>query len=637
MATTTTPSTLCAACEKFKFEWLLPKDQISPSIKHVRQPDGTPQETSTRARHIRLGHLKEIVSRSETCSLCNFLSTIYETESQRKAFSSSPHVINQNHRNVYIWIYSQIIGSVRNNDFERTRIASWYIRGLSMFSRDENRENLWFLDALLLPSLPWKIASEPTLLARYRPALCDVSLFRSWLHTCEKSHPGCSNTTNKRTHILRLIDVEEMCLVTLNENEKLGTRYLALSYVWGGGTKDFVLTRANIHDFCQPHGLPPLPKTISEAILLTSQMQERYLWVDSLCIISDDPQDKAIQIPAMTSIYGCAMLTVIAASGQNAEKGLSGLCIPRSEVKAVDLGHYHLVRSHYTYKENPISDTKWASRGWTYQELLLSPRSLIFLEEQVVWTCRCDRWVEELDFDHPDAGFRWGDEPDRGGGEVTTSLTIDNYWRLVRDYTKRELTFEDDIVDAFRGIMEAIPGEFFWGIPAWNFGTRLLWHHRDHSSTPVEASVRRFCALKIPSWSWFAWKGCVELGTGNGCVLTIYRWKHEKLQILYYANRLLWPEVFESIWGDSSGWLVELNDIPESVVLNENQLIFWAFVLEADGIHQIHDQVVVELMIPPSVDTWVISWHNGVARREGNGCFSESRMKDAVKKLIVME
>jgi hypothetical protein len=185
--------------------------------------------------------------------------------------------------------------------------------------------------------------------------------------------------------------------------------------------------------------------------------------------------------------------------------------------------------------------------------------------------------------------------------------------------------------------MEAIPGEFFWGIPLLEFGVRLLWHYRDHSPTPMEASVRRFCALRIPSWSWFAWKGCIELGRNNGCLLTIYRWKHGKLQYIYDPHRSSWPGVFETIWGDPSGWLVELNDIPEGIVLNENQLIFWAFVLEADGIHQMHDQVVVESTKPPSVDTWVISWHNGVARREGNGRFPESRMKDAVKKLIVME
>jgi len=52
-----------------------------------------------------------------------------------------------------------------------------------------------------------------------------------------------------------------------------------------------------------------------------------------------------------------------------------------------------------------LVETTWNSRAWAFQELLLSPRSLIFLEEQAYWRRNSADWFEDLDFDHPSAPF----------------------------------------------------------------------------------------------------------------------------------------------------------------------------------------------------------------------------------------
>lgn len=49
------------------------------------------------------------------------------------------------------------------------------------------------------------------------------------------------------------------------EDQPWGTAYVALSYVWGPGKEDW-------------------PKTVLDAVAVTREMGQQYLWVDRLCI-----------------------------------------------------------------------------------------------------------------------------------------------------------------------------------------------------------------------------------------------------------------------------------------------------------------------------------------------------------------
>ena len=67
-------------------------------------------------------------------------------------------------------------------------------------------------------------------------------------------------------------------------------RYVALSYVWGRSTKSFLtLKRENITTLNQKNSLKGviLPQTVKDATYLCKDYGERYLWVDSLCIVQD--------------------------------------------------------------------------------------------------------------------------------------------------------------------------------------------------------------------------------------------------------------------------------------------------------------------------------------------------------------
>lgn len=68
-------------------------------------------------------------------------------------------------------------------------------------------------------------------------------------------------------------------------------------------------------------GIPP---TIHHAMHIVRSIGERYLWVDSIYLISDDEKHLTEQLQLMGSIYARAKLTIIATDG-DARHGLHGI------------------------------------------------------------------------------------------------------------------------------------------------------------------------------------------------------------------------------------------------------------------------------------------------------------------------
>lgn len=124
-----------------------------------------------------------------------------------------------------------------------------------------------------------------------------------WIAECENEHgaecnprPEASTTTGlvkdsyRGLYLMRFVDVHQKCIVERTEV----VRYVALSYVWGAAV-NFRLTRMKKRQMGRPGVLSEswqgLPATIRDAIDLTRACGEKYLWVDSLCIIQDDVED----------------------------------------------------------------------------------------------------------------------------------------------------------------------------------------------------------------------------------------------------------------------------------------------------------------------------------------------------------
>lgn len=88
------------------------------------------------------------------------------------------------------------------------------------------------------------------------------------------------------------------------------------------------------------------------------------------------------------------------------------------------------------------------------------------------------------------------------------NLSMDQFERLVENYSRRQLTYDTDVHDAFVGITEGLPDESTWGIPHSKFEEYLHWDGIEQTGRP--ALIWRNIPL-APGWSWMTWKGYIHL------------------------------------------------------------------------------------------------------------------------------
>jgi hypothetical protein len=85
---------------------------------------------------------------------------------------------------------------------------------------------------------------------------------------------------------------------------------------------------------------------------------------------------------------------------------------------------------------------------------------------------------------------------------------------------------------------------------------------------------------------------------------------------------------------------LDLKDIPENVVLNEDQHIFWTYVFSDERFDE-EWALVAEVQSGPAphVCCLQISWSGSIARRVGQVTFYEDNWpyQKSVKKLIILE
>ena len=213
------------------------------------------------------------------------------------------------------------------------------------------------------------------------PPFCNPETLKSWLSTCETTHPWCPWKHPTRPIQFRLLDVHALCIKDFLNTSDQQLTYAALSYVWGAKPQRLRLTRTNQDALYREGGIEAceLSKTLSDAVSVVRMLGERYIWIDSLCIVQDSNEDLESQIPFVGYIYAKALVTIVAASGDHNDAGLPGINGTQRPTSAQSVQQLPLAKSDQSenevYSSMPplqigtldyLEDTVWETRGWTY-------------------------------------------------------------------------------------------------------------------------------------------------------------------------------------------------------------------------------------------------------------------------------
>tara|TARA_R110002003_G_scaffold351_2_gene18882 strand:- start:236 stop:820 length:585 start_codon:yes stop_codon:yes gene_type:complete len=159
----------------------------------------------------------------------------------------------------------------------------------------------------------------------------------------------------------RVIDVYRRCVTEIEDCD-----FLALSYVWGPKNNHSLVARTNNINELKIDGsldVVALPQTIVDAMTICEHLQQRYLWVDRLCIVQDDLKDKMHQIGQMGHIYSSALFVIIAAHGDAANFGIPGVSRPRRTQQQTAILPGLTITNAVRERPNDPLDI-WPSRGW---------------------------------------------------------------------------------------------------------------------------------------------------------------------------------------------------------------------------------------------------------------------------------
>ncbi|EAA29335.1 HET-domain-containing protein [Neurospora crassa] len=300
------------------------------------------------------------------------------------------------------------------------------------------------------------------------PKKVNLDLIGEWLTLCRSTHSHCEDVDAGRIPGLLVIDCITGYIVPIplehNATNQVAN-YVTLSYLWGTAeaTGESVVQSTNC-DGGSGLALPTqIPLVISDAIRVVKQLGYRYLWVDRYCIPQEDGAAKHRQILNMGRIYSNSSLTIIAAAGDEPEYGLPGVS-SRSRLAQVGVQiNDKISLVLYEPPTDHITNSKWNTRGWTYQEGLLSKRRLVFTDLMVYFQCHEMHGDEVLSLPIPGSGEDYDEirplspktfDIGRVFPKVTDwddSLTA---WERISEYGPRELGYDSDALNAISGVME---------------------------------------------------------------------------------------------------------------------------------------------------------------------------------------
>lgn len=333
-----------------------------------------------------------------------------------------------------------------------------------------------------------------------------IDCLKQCVNSENSTHSSCCLKRARSSIPTRVIDCITREVIPLTVDKE----YIALSYVWGSGSMDQVV----------PGIVPsPAPATIEDAIQVVKELGERYIWIDRYCILDDENKQK--QIMSMGLIYEEAKATIIAVTAASSESGLAGVSRPRSVQSLVQTQGLNLVSTMRHCSIHLMSST-WATRGWTYQELIMSRRCILYTDEQVFFACKTSIRSESISQPASASNYPGQERLDISivspnpafGDTEMEELTVTEVTDHIEEYTTRTLSYDSDGLNGIRGILHEQKECTLWGVPFLGSpgqkrtnSHQLLWRGLLWKSGASDIGKDITRRDGFPSWSWTSIKG----------------------------------------------------------------------------------------------------------------------------------
>jgi hypothetical protein len=250
----------------------------------------------------------------------------------------------------------------------------------------------------------------------------------------------------------------------------------------------------------------------------------------------------------MSAVYGNAALTIAAAGASNVHEGIFRKINTEPDRAAqipYDLPDGNTGIAFVTFEPVDQGGSRinepLNTRGWTFQERILSHRVVLFYKDQLSWDCT-STLINSNGPLNPHIRYNQ-DSPGRYSDYVVSRALTDNcektrlkedsdYWRtLVEFYSHRQLTDTSDKLKAISGIAQLIKSKtndsYLAGLWLSGLRNQLFWHTTD----PKE---KRQDEYRAPTWSWASVDGQIRFWSQEAINLILRDGYNEPTAIVDY-------------------------------------------------------------------------------------------------------
>lgn len=326
------------------------------------------------------------------------------------------------------------------------------------------------------------------------------NLVQNWMQRCLQDHRNCRETFSGAilneseppilpARVLYVGPPQGTIAPRLVQTKGLRAHYVAMSHCWGRKKPPLMATKVTMPEYLAGIAWYRIPKAYQDAIVVTHRLGLEYIWIDSLCIAQDDPDEWLVESKMMGAVYENARLTIAASHASDCSQPCF---FPREPPPpSVELpyitstGQYDgsIFATHMPqdYASIAPESSPLDARAWATQEWLLSRRMIFYTAGAVVWSCKTISQRET-------------------GGSFHSTARNTRWKAIIEKYSARLLTYPSDRLIALEGLRtemhkKRVNDTYCFGLWKFDMPDQLLWYCRQ----PAE---RHMSPLSLPTWTW---------------------------------------------------------------------------------------------------------------------------------------